>query len=294
MKYFAVIGNPIAHSRSPEIHDAFAKALGLTINYQRLLSEPAQFTQTVNAFFHRTDVGVEHARTECAEARNPIAGHGMNVTVPFKEAALQYADELSEAAQIAGAVNTLTNQSGKIKGDNTDGIGLVTDILTNHQWPIADKRVLMVGAGGAARGCLLPILKQQPQQLTITNRSVDKAQSLAEGFQKYGNIDYADYTDYATTDTLNRPYDIVINATAASLHGQMIALPAEIFSADTLAYDMMYAKKPTPFMTFAQQHRATAVDGLGMLVEQAAQAFYLWHGEHPETATVIQRIRQSL
>lgn len=268
MKLFSVIGNPIAHSKSPEIHVAFAAQFDIAIDYRRLLAEVGKFNATALHFFER--------------------GSGANVTLPFKEDALNFADELSPVAQAAGAVNTLSRQGGIIKGDNTDGIGLVRDIQENYGVSLRDKSVLIVGAGGAARGVLLPIISEKPASLSLVNRTEAKAQALAEQF--------ADQLPIAveTFATLSQPFDIVINATSASLSGNELPLPTEIFSVDTLAYDMMYGKYPTAFMQSAADCGATAVDGLGMLVEQAAKSFEIWHGVVPETPSVIKMLRQQL
>lgn len=268
MKQFAVFGNPIAHSKSPEIHTAFAKQFDIDLSYERILAELGQFNQYADDFFQH--------------------GLGANITVPFKEDALLYADELSPAAKSAGAVNTLIKKDNNIIGDNTDGVGLVNDIRDNHKVSFSGKKVLIIGAGGAARGIVLPISQENPQSITIANRTVEKAQQLAKQFQSHATL------AAKPLDALNSNYDIVINATSASLSGNQLTLSEAIVNADSFTYDMMYAAKPTPFMQFAKQHGAQAVDGLGMLVEQAAKSFYLWHGVKPETKSIIASIRQTL
>ncbi len=269
MKKFAVIGNPIEHSKSPEIHAAFAQQCGIDIEYVRLLADREQFAPTAKDFFAR--------------------GAGANVTVPFKEDALRFADELSEAARLAGAVNTLSLRSdGAIVGDSTDGIGLVRDIRDNHGCSFTGKKILIVGAGGAARGVILPIARENPESLTIVNRTQAKARQLAEHFSAYTEMLSASF------ESLDSAFDIIINATSASLSGGALPLPEAVFSSQSFAYDMMYAATPTLFMQLAQQRGGSCADGLGMLVEQAAESFFLWHDVRPHTPAVIQRIRRQL
>ena len=267
---YAVIGNPVAHSKSPQIHAEFAAQTGQALTYEKLLAPLERFAEVAQAFI--------------AEG-----GKGMNVTVPFKLDAYQFATTLSDRAQAAGAVNTLKFKDGSILGDNTDGIGLVTDIVNNAGMPLAGKTILLLGAGGAARGVLLPILLEQPAQLIIANRTQSKAHELAQQFsQQYPNIEASDFS------SLTAPFDIVINATSASLHADLPPVSPAVFAAHTLAYDMMYGKEPTVFMQFARQHGANVRDGLGMLVEQAAESFYVWRGVRPDTASVLAKLRASL
>lgn len=268
MKQFAVIGNPIAHSKSPDIHAAFAAQFEIQLNYERLLAKEGKFASTASRFFEY--------------------GIGANVTIPFKEAALQFADECSEAANLAGAVNTLSRQGDVIKGDNTDGIGLVRDIRDNHNVSFNNQNILIIGAGGASRGVILPIAKEAPLRITIVNRTLVKAQALSRQFAPYADIQASAF------DELSQPFDIIINATSASLNGEALNLPNNIFDIETLAYDMMYGGKPTPFMQFAVESGAMAVNGLGMLVEQAAQSFEVWHGVAPTTQPVINMLRNKL
>lgn len=272
MKHFAVIGNPIAHSKSPEIHAEFAVQCHIELNYSKLLSEPTAFQQTAEDFF--------------------VYGLGANVTVPFKEEALQFAAKLGKEAAAAGAVNTLSKKDNLIIGDNTDGIGLVRDIRDNHHCDFYNKNVLIIGAGGAARGVILPIIQEQPQSITIVNRTPEKAQRLAEQFA--ANHSAITAMSFAALNQTQPPFDIVINATSASLSGAALSISPNIFSRQTVAYDMMYGAAPTPFMQLAQQQSATAIDGLGMLVEQAAKSFEIWHGVQPKTQNVIQNIRRQL
>lgn len=271
---YCVIGNPIAHSKSPEIHAAFAAQTGQELVYERCLAPLDQFESTVRALV--------------------AAGYGgANVTVPFKLDAAAMADRLTERARAAGAVNTLVfNSSGGIIGDNTDGAGLVNDITRNAGIALEGKRVLLLGAGGAARGAILPLLAGLPAELMIANRTRATADALVERFgaqRAHGQqLAACAYEDIAG------PYDVVVNATSASLADTMPPVPAHAFGRGTLALDMMYGKAPTHFMLFASAQGAQARDGLGMLVEQAAEAFFLWRGARPETAAVLDRMRLAL
>ncbi len=266
---YAVIGNPIAHSKSPDIHARFARQTQQHLIYDRLLAPIDAFAPTVRAFI---DSG----------------GKGANVTVPFKLDAYRLATKLTQRAAAAGAVNTLTFDANRIIGDNTDGVGLVADIVRNAAIGLAGKRILLLGAGGAARGVILPILNEHPAALVIANRTPEKAHMLAEQFAQQGQVNACDFA------TLQEPFDIVINATSASLAADLPPVSAQVFGATTLAYDMMYAKEPTVFMRFASEHGATVRDGLGMLVEQAAEAFYVWRGMRPDTVSVLDEMRRSI
>ncbi len=264
---YAVIGNPIAHSQSPVIHQAFADQTGQHITYDRILSQPGQFADTVRAFV-------------------TAGGKGLNVTVPFKEQAHDLADTLSDRARTAGAVNTLlVRPDNTLHGDNTDGIGLVRDLQHNHGIHLAGLRILILGAGGATRGILHPILTCQPAQLTIANRSPDKACALAD------STGYAQVLGSGLDEIPAAPFDVIIHATAAGLSGQTPTIPTATIAAHTRAYDLLYSKQPTPFLRWAaQQGAAQTIDGLGMLVEQAAAAFYAWRGMKPDTAPVSARL----
>jgi len=275
---YAVFGNPIAHSKSPQIHAAFAKQTQQDLHYDRQRVEVGNFSAAAAAFF---DAG----------------GKGLNITVPFKLDACAFATVLTARAQQAAAVNTLALQSdGTILGDNTDGLGLVADITTNLGWLLRDKKILLLGAGGAVRGVLGPLLLQQPQCIVIANRTAQKALELAatfsssekSGFQK--SMQGCGYEQLGDT-----AFDVVINGTSASLAGDLPPLPANLLAANACCYDMMYGAKPTVFMQWAlQQGAAHVADGLGMLVEQAAEAFTLWRGARPRTAEVIAELRAAL
>jgi shikimate dehydrogenase len=264
---YAVIGNPIAHSKSPLIHAAFARQTGQDIRYDAMLAPLDAFDTTVSRFRQR--------------------GKGANVTVPFKLEAWTLSTRLTERAETARAVNTLVFERDGILGDNTDGAGLVRDISANLEFPFKDRRMLLMGAGGAARGVILPLLEHEPRLLVIANRTEQKANELQQAFSSHGNIACADYAALR-----EEQFDLVINATSASLQGELPALPPDIFSAGSLAYDMMYGQGSTPFLKFAQQQGASRLaDGIGMLVEQAAESFFLWRGIRPETAPVIEMLR---
>ena len=264
---YAVVGNPVAHSLSPEIHAAFARQTGEDIEYSRLLAPLDGFVGSVQAF---RDGG----------------GRGVNVTLPFKLEAWRLATQRSARAEQAEAVNTLRFDGATIFGDNTDGAGLVRDIEHHGGRAIAGSRVLLLGAGGAARGVLLPLIERGPAALVIANRTVDKAQALATHFGRWGGCRASGYAALAGS------FDIVINATAASVAGELPPLPPGLYAKGALAYDMMYGAKAQPFLDSARaQGAAVAVDGLGMLVEQAAEAFFVWRGVRPQTAAVIAMLR---
>lgn len=269
--HYAVIGNPIAHSKSPMIHEAFAKNTGQQLEYGRVLAPLDAFADTV-------------------EAMRMNGFKGANVTVPFKLEAFDLANLLTERAQDAGAVNTLIFSDEGITGDNTDGAGIVRDIEQNLQIPITGKRVLLIGAGGAAEGVLHPILACSPALLVITNRTLDKALTMVKKVEEQGEYRFISVNAYAFDDLHGQEFDIVINATSTGLTDTLLPLPVGIFSSQALAYDMMYGRE-TPFMAFARQQGAQVADGLGMLVEQAAEAFYVWRGVRPETQSVMQQIR---
>lgn len=264
--HYAVFGNPIAHSKSPLIHAAFARQTGQDMDYTALLAPLDGFV-------------------ECVAAFRAGGGAGANVTVPFKEQAYALASRRSARAEVAGAVNTLHFKGSEIYGDNTDGVGLIVDLTRNLGVTLEGRRILLMGAGGAARGVVLPLLEHQPAALFIANRTPERAKELAARFQHLGHVEGGGY------DAVDGArYDLVINATAASLASELPPLPERIFAADAFAYDMMYGRD-TPFLALARQAGARTADGLGMLVEQAAEAFWLWRGVRPDTAPVIAMLR---
>jgi len=281
---YAVIGNPVAHSRSPRIHALFAEQTGVRLAYDRVLAPVDGFTEAVNAFF-------------------AAGGRGLNVTVPFKEEAWRLADCLSARAQTAGAVNTLWQQDGQLHGCNTDGVGLVGDLqrlvacsVGYSGARLAGGRILLVGAGGAARGVLQPLLDAGCAQIRVVNRTAARAVELARDWQHAAIAVEAGGLPDATQPG---GWDVVINATASSLTGAAPALPTGLYAKNALAYDMMYgggySQYATPFMQAAlTDGAALAADGLGMLVGQAAESFYLWHGVRPEVAPVLAALRAEL
>ncbi len=271
-KKYAVFGNPIKHSKSPLIHAAFARQFDLQLQYRAVRVEIDGFAQAARSFF---DGG----------------GAGLNVTVPFKQEAFELADTLSDRALRAGAANTLTPlPTGGIAGDNTDGIGLVSDMVINLGWAVRGLRVLVLGSGGAVRGILEPLMRERPKELLIVNRTADRAAQLASEFADLGPIEGGAYSLIGS-----RQFDLVINGTSAGLSGEMPELPASLLTDHSCCYDMVYGAEPTVFMRWAAHHAAWAVsDGLGMLVEQAAQSFYLWNKAKPETGPVISQLRSVL
>ena len=265
---YCVFGNPIAHSKSPLIHARFAVQTAQDLVYQARLAPLEGFAEAVGEFI--------------AEG-----GKGANVTVPFKEEAFRLATRRTERAERAGAVNTLIFGGGEIVGDNTDGAGLVRDLEANLSFAPAGKRVLVLGAGGAVRGVLGPLLDAGVAEIVIANRTADKAQALAALFAGPTPVRGGGYDALAGQD-----FDLVINGTSASLSAELPPLPPGVFAPGSLAYDMMYGKGDTPFLSFARAQGAVrAADGLGMLVEQAAEAFRVWRGVRPEARPVLEFMR---
>ena len=267
---YAVVGNPIAHSKSPIIHAAFTKQTNQEMRYEAVLAPIDDFSITVEQLM--------------------LAGYkGVNVTVPFKFEAFEICSELSQRALHAGAVNTMLykSQQGCWFGENTDGVGLVNDIKNNLKHALQGKRVLLLGAGGAAQGVLSPLLSQQPSTLTIANRTLKKAFNLVEKFaDDLGTLHAASF------EKLSEPFDVIINATSTGLSDIAMPISDAIFGKNCLAYDMMYGRE-TPFMAQARKNGAQVADGLGMLVEQAAEAFYIWRSVRPQTAPVIAQLRKT-
>lgn len=266
---YAVIGNPVSHSKSPLIHAAFARATGQDIAYEAIFAPHDAFETLVGRF-----------------AAN--GGRGLNVTLPFKHRAYALAAERSARAEAAGAVNTLSFEGGRVLGDNTDGIGLVRDLTLNHRCALRGRRVLLLGAGGASYGVCAQLLAEAPAELAVANRTEAKAVSLCERFSAHDTGGVLRACGFAALT--GRAYDVVINATSAGLTDEMPGIPESVFGAGALAYDMVYGRV-TPFMGFAAARGATVADGLGMLVEQAAESFFVWRGIRPDTAPVIARLR---
>ena len=267
---YGVMGNPIKHSKSPLIHKAFADQVDQEMTYTSILVAKDGFHQAVSEFFRE-------------------GGKGLNITVPFKQEAFAWLDQCSERAQLARAVNTIILRTdGTLFGDNTDGVGMVRDILNNHDGRITGKKILVLGAGGAVRGVLGPLLAENPAQVVITNRTYEKALNLAKEFQSLGSI------EAQPMNRLQGPFNWIINGTSASLEGEVPPLPDGVIGEHTWVYDMMYSKETTPFNGWALEHGAEkAFDGLGMLVEQAAESFRQWRGVMPTTAMVMAQLRAS-
>jgi shikimate dehydrogenase len=269
---YAVIGNPVAHSQSPVIHAAFARQTGESLVYERLLAPLDGFAETAKRFF---DEG----------------GLGLNVTVPFKHDAWKFVNSHDGVAVDAEAVNTIKFVNGGLIGYNTDGIGLVTDLERNLGCSIASKRVLLMGAGGASRGVMRPVLEKRPALLVVANRTPEKARHLVGHFRNIEPFAACGIRASAYGDLTGAAFDLVINATSSGLSNDMPPLPSTAFAPGALAYDMMYGRE-TPFMAFAREQGARVADGLGMLVEQAAESFFIWRGVRPETAPVLAALRQ--
>ena len=272
---YAVIGHPISHSKSPWIHAQFATNCDEAIHYGLLESDPSQevFIQTIKQFI-------------------AAGAKGVNVTMPFKEMAWEMADHLSDRAKLAGAVNTLTfTDDNQVLGDTTDGVGLVNDLAQNMNVDLKQKRILILGAGGAVKGVLQPLLEKEPSLIHVVNRTVERAEDLAKTFSDYGNISGGSYKDLPAKGT----FDVVINATPANFSGELPPISAEAFADNCLAYDMSYGAEPTLFEKWCVESGASQTsNGLGMLVEQAAEAFYIWRNKRPSTSQVLIDLKQSL
>ncbi|MEN0038581.1 MAG: shikimate dehydrogenase [Cellvibrio sp.] len=268
---YAVFGNPINHSKSPHIHRQFAEQTGQDMHYTKQLVNEGEFEQAAQDFFAQ-------------------GGKGLNITVPFKLNAFEFAQKRTARAERAGAVNTLARLAdGTILGDNTDGIGMVHD-MHNLGWEIEGKRVLILGAGGAVRGILQPLLEENPAQVVIANRTKSKADELAKNFHDLGNVQAK-----AFEQLTGEVFDIVINGTSASMQGELPPLPDNLLAANACCYDMMYGAEPTIFLRWAIERGATqSADGLGMLIGQAAEAFYLWRQIRPEVIPVITAMRRQI
>lgn len=268
---YAVVGNPISHSKSPRIHSLFACQTGEPVEYTAIQAPIDEFSGTVRHFFDR-------------------GGKGLNVTVPFKEQAWTLADHRTTRAEKAGAANTLyLDQENQLVADNTDGVGIARDLQNNHGVALKGLKVLVLGAGGAVRGVIGPILAEQPAALTIANRTVAKAEALVRLFAKEAGTTVLSACGFEAPD---QPFDLIINGTSASLQGDLPPVSANVIGPATVVYDMMYSLQTTTFNQWALDNNAYRVyDGLGMLVEQAAESFFVWRGVRPETAPVIEELR---
>ena len=265
---YGVMGYPVSHSRSPLIHKLFALQTDQKLQYELLQVTPENLETAIRQF-QRT------------------GGKGLNITVPHKGAVTRLVDQVSERAATAGAVNTLAFQDGRIIGDNTDGIGLLRDLVVNLGLALEGANILILGAGGATRGIIGPLLEMQPSSLCIANRTVDKAEALVEKFSASGPVSASQFSVVPTTEA----YNLIINATSAGLKGEAPPYPAAAISATTFCYDLSYGLKPTPFSVWARDNGAArSVMGWGMLVEQAAESFNIWRGVRPDTAPVLRQM----
>jgi shikimate dehydrogenase len=267
---YAVLGNPIKHSKSPRIHSLFAKQTGIELHYQSIEVPTDKFDEYVDLFASQ-------------------GGLGLNITVPFKEDAHLLCTSLTQRAELCGSVNTIRfDEQLNSFGDTTDGRGFINDLRINHQINIKDKAVLILGAGGSVKAILEPLCDLQPAQIIIANRTVSRAEELADKFSKLENITACSYSDLAT-----QSFDLIVNGTSLSLMGELPAISETVINKNTCCYDLMYSDSATVFMQWAAELGAAKVmDGLGMLVEQAAESFLIWHGVKPETVSVIDRLRK--
>ena len=270
-KHFAVIGNPIHHSLSPQIHRAFAKETGLNIEYEAILSPLDEFKNTIHKLI--------------AQKLN-----GANVTLPFKKEAYELASQHSNHAKIAEAVNTLEFKDDQIIGHNTDGIGLVRDLEQNLNINLKSKKILLIGAGGAAEGVIYSILEKKPSELTLTNRTIEKSNVIQNKMDVHAKSFDVNLNVIEIAKCPNQYFDLIINATSTSLNNTDLAINHKVFHKSSLAYDMMYGKE-TSFIREAQSQGSKTSDGLGMLVEQAAEAFFIWHHIKPKTKSLIESLR---
>jgi len=265
---YALVGHPVEHSRSPLIHTLFARQTGANLSYELIDAEPKSFETAVRGF-------------------GAAGGKGLNVTVPHKEAAYALVDEISAPADAAGAVNTIKFLDGKLYGENTDGVGLIRDLVANQQQTLQGRTILVLGAGGAARGIVGPLLAAKPSELVVANRTRARADDLVAHFQSpYGlrAVAFAELEDLP-------PFDLLLNATSAGLKGEAPSFPASLIGPQSFCYDLVYSVNDTPFVLWARQHAAArAVQGLGMLIEQAAESFFIWRGVRPDTKPILKQL----
>ena len=275
MDQYRVFGNPIKHSRSPVIHQHFASVTGQSLNYEKQWIEIDDFESEVTAFFN-------------------AGGKGLNITLPFKERAFQMAQKVNEEAAFAGAVNTLMMKDNILYGYNTDGVGLLEDLHGHLNWPTESRRILILGAGGASRGVLHPLIQSNPKEIVISNRTLSKAEDLVSIVKDKTQFDDIHYSPFEGLDQFDA-FDLIINATSASLDNQAIKLPESICNERTACYDMAYGADMTVFLKWACTCGVlNTADGLGMLVEQAAHSFFLWTGVAPSTALIRSKLKEGL
>lgn len=267
---YAVVGNPIAHSKSPQIHQLFAEQTGEDISYDKRLIEIGNFDNWVDEFF-------------------ASGGKGLNVTLPFKTEAFAYATTRTDRAERAGAVNTLSSDGSTVQGDNTDGYGLMADLTERLGWQVQGKEVLLLGAGGAVRGVLGPLLEAAPLRVTLANRTHSKAVELAQAFSAMGNLNSETMVNLG-----EHKFDLIINGTSAGVSGEALDLPPALLKENACCYDMFYSTELTPFLQWSSRYGAELSDGLGMLVAQAAESFRIWRGKRPDFVPVVDLIRNAV
>ena len=265
---YAVVGHPVDHSRSPLIHTLFARQTQQNLTYELLDAEPKDFETAVRGFA-------------------AAGGKGVNVTVPHKEAAFALVDETGDAAKAAGAVNTISFRAGKLRGDNTDGAGLIRDLTSNEHVTLAGRRLLVLGAGGAARGIVGPLLASRPAELVIANRTKVRADDLVAHFRSPAGVSTVEFDALAKL----APFDVLLNATSAGLKGEAPPFPGSLVGPASVCYDLVYSLKDTPFVAWARENGAArALQGWGMLVEQAAESFFIWRGVRPDTRPILHQL----
>ncbi len=265
---YAVMGYPVAHSRSPVIHRLFAVQTGQNLQYELLEVEPKKLESAIKQF----------ART---------GGKGLNITLPHKSEVTRFVDDMSDRASTAGAINTLMFKGKEIYGDNTDGVGLIRDLTDNLEINLEGANILILGAGGSTRGIMSPLLDENPESIVIANRTMDKAKALAQIYSAQGSVSAVSFKNIRTPPE----FDLIINATSAGVKGEAPPYPESAISENTICYDLSYSMNATPFSSWAKEHGAAkSYMGWGMLVEQAAESFYLWRGVRPDTAAVLKQL----
>jgi len=265
---YALLGHPVEHSRSPLIHQLFARQSAQNITYELIDAEPKSFETAVRGF-------------------GAAGGKGLNVTVPHKEAAYALVDEISEPAEAAGAVNTISFVDGKLRGENTDGVGLIRDLVVNQRVSLPGRNVLVLGAGGAARGIIGPLLGAKPSELVIANRTKERADELIARFPSTSPLRAAAFDELASLP----PFDLLLNATSAGLRGEAPPFPASLVGSQSVCYDLVYSVNDTPFVAWAHANGAArALQGWGMLIEQAAESFFIWRGIRPDTKPILKQL----
>ena len=265
---YALVGHPVEHSRSPLIHQLFARQTGQNLSYELIDAEPKSFETAVRGFA-------------------AAGGRGLNVTVPHKEAAFELVDEISEPANAARAVNTISFQGGKLRGENTDGVGLIRDLVVNQRVTLPGRRVLVLGAGGAARGIVGPLLAARPAELVIANRTQARADELVAQFGDPAALRAVAFEELRSLAA----FDLLINATSAGLKGEAPPFPGSLVGSDSVGYDLVYSVNDTPFVAWAREHGAArSLQGWGMLIEQAAESFFIWRGVRPDTKPILKQL----